>query len=118
MMGRYPWPVHMPEMENNAAEGRISAFLTVEEGGILNGQMKRLEDLYGSGIRLMTLMWNYENCIGYPASKDASVMWQGLKPFGIEVARRMNELGMIIDLSMRRMARSAMCWNMRQRAWW
>ena len=87
------------EMENNAAEGRISAFLTVEEGGILNGQMKRLEDLYGSGIRLMTLMWNYENCIGYPASKDASVMWQGLKPFGIEVARRMNELGMIIDLS-------------------
>ncbi|MFR9062906.1 MAG: membrane dipeptidase [[Clostridium] scindens] len=65
------------EMENNAAEGRISAFLTVEEGGILNGQMKRLEDLYGSGIRLMTLMWNYENCIGYPASKDASVMWQG-----------------------------------------
>ena len=41
----------------------------MEEGGILNGQMKRLEDLYGSGIRLMTIMWNYENCIGHPASK-------------------------------------------------
>ena len=36
------------ELEKNAAEGRISAFLTVEEGGILNGQMKRLEDLYGA----------------------------------------------------------------------
>ena len=83
----------------NAAAGKISAVLTVEEGGVLNGQIERLETLYERGVRLMTLMWNYENCIGHPNSRDTSVMWQGLKPFGMEVVDRMNALGMIIDVS-------------------
>ena len=39
--------------------------MTVEEGGILNGHMERLEELYQHGIRLMTPVWNYENCIGW-----------------------------------------------------
>lgn len=87
------------EMRENEESGRISAFLTVEEGGILNGEMERLEALYGKGVRLMTLLWNYENCIGYPNSMDQAVMNQGLKPFGIEVVRRMDEMGMIVDVS-------------------
>ncbi len=87
------------EMEQNAGEGKISAFLTVEEGGILNGEMERLDVLYDRGIRLMTLMWNYENCIGHPNSRDGAAMSLGLKPFGIDVVRRMEELGMIADVS-------------------
>ena len=78
---------------------KISAFLTIEEGGILEGDMSRLECLYDEGVRLMTLLWNYENCIGYPNSRDRNVMEKGLKPFGIEVVHRMNELGMMIDAS-------------------
>ncbi len=78
---------------------KISAFLTIEEGGILEGNMSRLECLYNEGARLMTLLWNYENCIGYPNSRDRNVMEKGLKPFGIEVVQRMNELGMIVDVS-------------------
>lgn len=87
------------EMQKNEEEGKISAFLTVEEGGILNGEMERLDTLYGKGVRLMTPLWNYENCIGYPNSRDAAVMNRGLKTFGIEVVRRMDEIGMIIDVS-------------------
>lgn len=83
----------------NQKAGKISAFLTVEEGGILEGDMTRLEQLYDEGIRLITLLWNYENCIGFPNSKNENVMNKGLKPFGIEVVRRMNELGMIVDVS-------------------
>lgn len=91
----YSWQ----DVERNNLAGRISAMMTVEEGGILNGHIERLEELYQYGIRLMTPMWNYENCIGYPNSRDQSVMWQGLKPFGREVITRMGELGMIIDVS-------------------
>lgn len=80
-------------------ENKISAFLTIEEGGILEGKMNHLEQLYQEGVRLITLLWNYENCIGYPNSRDRNVMEKGLKPFGIEVVRRMNELGMMIDVS-------------------
>lgn len=87
------------DIMKNQAEGRISAILTVEEGGILNHKPERLEKLYQKGIRLMTLMWNHENCLGYPNSRERSVMEKGLKPFGIEVVKRMGELGMIVDVS-------------------
>lgn len=83
----------------NHAEKKISAILTLEEGGIINGDMAKLEELYDDGIRLVTLTWNFENCIGFPNSRDADVMAKGLKPFGFETVERMNELGMIVDVS-------------------
>ncbi len=100
---RYPEQIALArsveEMEKNEEAGKISAFLTVEEGGVLCSEMERLDVLYDKGIRLMTLMWNYENCIGHPNSRDRAVMSQGLKPFGVDVVRRMDELGMIVDVS-------------------
>lgn len=87
------------DFRENQKKGKLSAVLTIEEGGILEGDMSRLEQLWEQDIRLMTLLWNYENCIGYPNSKDKRIMEKGLKPFGFEVVERMNELGMMIDVS-------------------
>ena len=87
------------DMIQNDTTEKISAFLTVEEGGILGDDINRLQTLYDEGIRLITLTWNHENCIGYPNSKDEAIMQKGLKPFGIEVIEKMNQLGMIIDVS-------------------
>lgn len=87
------------EIRKYGEEGIISAILTVEEGGVLNGSMDRLEELYSQSIRLMTLTWNFENCLGFPNSRDRTAMAKGLKPFGREIIGRMNELGMIIDVS-------------------
>lgn len=87
------------EIKKNQEAGKMSAILTVEEGGILNGKMEHLEKLHAQGIRLITLTWNWENCIGFPNSREDAVMQQGLKPFGIEVVNRMNELGMLVDVS-------------------
>lgn len=87
------------ELMRQKEAGKIAAFLTIEEGGILEGCMDRLEALYAKGIRLMTLLWNHENCMGYPNSREKRVMAKGLKPFGLEVAERMQELGMLIDVS-------------------
>lgn len=47
----------------------------------------------------MTLTWNFENCIGYPNSDVSAVMRKGLKPFGHEVVERMQDMGMIVDVS-------------------
>jgi len=87
------------ELIANHDNGKMSAILTVEEGGILNGKMEYLEELYRQGVRLITLTWNHENCIGFPNSREQELMRRGLKPFGIEVVKRMNDLGMIIDVS-------------------
>ena len=80
-------------------ENRVAGVLTVEEGGVLNGRPERLEKLHARGVRLITLTWNYENCIGSPNSRDPEIMRRGLTPFGMQTVERMNELGMIVDVS-------------------
>ena len=83
----------------NKKRNKMSCILSIEDGQLLGGDIERLEELYGKGIRLITLLWNKENCIGFPNSSQEIIHQKGLKPFGIEVIKRMNELGMIVDVS-------------------
>lgn len=84
-------------MENNK-NGKLSAFITIEEGGVINGKLYNLRNFYRLGVRLITLTWNYPNEIGYPNCMEEH-MNTGLTSFGQEVVREMNELGMLIDVS-------------------
>ncbi len=84
---------------DNEREGIISSVKTVEEGGILNGNLGRLEQLYNRGIRLVTLTWNYPNCLGFPNSRERSDMQKGLTDLGIQAVKCMNQLGIIVDVS-------------------
>lgn len=87
------------EMMALKEQNRLAAVLTVEEGGIINNNLTRVDRLYEEGVRLITLMWNHENCLGYPNSTDMKIMRKGLKSFGIEVVRYMKEKKMLIDVS-------------------
>lgn len=91
--------VNVEDMEKNRDQGKVSAVFTVEEGGVLNGDLERLDVLRDLGVCLITLTWNYENCIGHPNSRSAKEMALGLKPFGVQVVERMNDLGMVVDVS-------------------
>ena len=51
------------DYKNNRANNKLSAFLTLEEGGILEDDITRLDTLYNKGVRAITLTWNYENCV-------------------------------------------------------
>lgn len=82
----------------NEKNGDVSAFLTIEDGRSIQS-IETLERYFSMGIRLVSLTWNYENVLGYPNSKNAQEMQKPLKPFGIEVIQRMNELGMLVDVS-------------------
>lgn len=86
------------EMIENKEQGKLSAFLTIEEGGVLKGEIENLRSLYQLGVRLITLTWNYPNEIGFP-NCEAQYRQQGLTTFGKEVVKEMNSLGMIIDTS-------------------
>ncbi|MBP2630106.1 MAG: Zn-dependent dipeptidase, microsomal dipeptidase [Firmicutes bacterium] len=86
------------EMMDNQAMGKISAFLTIEEGGVIKGRMANLRNFHRLGVRLMTLTWNYPNEIGYP-NFEWKYQKHGLTAFGKEVVAEMNRLGMIIDVS-------------------
>lgn len=86
------------ELINNSKEGKISAFLTIEDGGVLEGNINNLYNLFESGVRLITLTWNYPNELGYP-NYNYRYKDKGITLFGKEVIQEMNRLGMIIDVS-------------------
>lgn len=83
----------------NKTAGKMSGFLTFEDGRAIDGKLDNLKKYYDRGIRLITLTWNYQNCFGYPNSLNPSVMNQGLTDFGKEGIRYMNDLGIMIDVS-------------------
>lgn len=78
-------------------KGHLAALLTVEDGGIIYEDMKRLDTLYKMGVRMMSLTWDYSNSLGHPNLPETREL--GLTAFGHDVVARMNELGMIIDVS-------------------
>lgn len=86
------------ELTANQASGKISTFLTLEEGGAIAGSLENLRNFYRLGVRLITLTWNYPNEIGYPHI-DPAFTKQGLTEFGLQVVTEMNRLGMLIDVS-------------------
>jgi membrane dipeptidase len=94
------------DYEENLAAKRLSALLTMEEGAPLAGRLDRLQEFYDLGVRMLTLTWNFKNEIGFPNS----IYWdneqqkldseqKGLTKQGIAIVQRMEELGMIIDVS-------------------
>jgi membrane dipeptidase len=82
------------EVEAAFREGRSAAILTIENGAALGGSMDNLERMAGYGVKIMTLTWNAENEIGGGSQSDA-----GLKPFGRDIIRRMEELKVAVDVS-------------------
>ncbi len=87
------------DVERNHAAGKMSSILTVEDCVTLDGKIDRVDDYYRRGVRMAALTWNYENSLGYPQSADSEMHMMGLKPFGIEAVERMNELGIVVDVS-------------------
>lgn len=87
------------ELEANQKAGKISAFLTIENGCPVDGRMENIKRYYDMGVRLMTLTWNDANCFGYPHSTKREEMESGLTDFGKEAVSYMQELGMIVDVS-------------------
>ena len=91
---------------NNQNNGLVSAILSIEEGGVIDGVLSNVDYFYERGVRMICINWNFYNGIGYPNFKltekpDFTTPndEKGLTPFGIDVIRRMEKLGMIIDVS-------------------
>lgn len=83
----------------NQEKGLISSILSIEDSVSLEGKIERVDEFYEKGVRMMSLTWNWENSLAYPQSNEPDKMQLGLKTFGIDAVRRMEELGIIIDVS-------------------
>ena len=77
-------------------KGKIKAFLSLE-GGDPIGDLETLDYFYNEGIRLIALTWNNSNHIAGGAD-DVDDEY-GLSDFGKRVIERMDEIGIITDVS-------------------
>ena len=87
------------DIKNNEKDGKLSAILTVENAIPLEGRIERLQEFFADGVRMMSFTWNQENETGYPNDAVPARNQRGLKPFGLECLSKMNELGIIADVS-------------------
>ena len=90
---------NMPDVARNAAEGKVSGMLSMEDGRAAEGSFEKIRYFHDMGIRVMGLTWNHANCFGYPNSPDPDEMGKGLTAFGKEALSCMEEMGMLIDVS-------------------
>ena len=81
-------------LEYEKSKNKNRAFLAVEGGKLLSGDISRLDVLYKNDVRFLTLVWNGLCKIGGAFNTD-----EGLTDFGKKVVQRCEELGIIIDLS-------------------
>ena len=89
------------EILENREKGIMSALLTIEEGEAIEGSIEKLEHFYNRGVRMMTLTWNFANQLAYPTYVYEGKIdtERGLTDKGIEVIKKMWELGMIVDVA-------------------
>ncbi len=84
-------------------EKKLAAMYGVEGGHMIENKLDNLNTFYNRGVRYMTLTWNNSTDWATSAwdetSNAATLKNKGLTDFGKQVVKRMNELGMMIDLS-------------------
>ena len=76
-------------------DGRIGLFLGLEGCHALEGRLESIEGLYEQGLRWLALTWNLSNELGDGTGTEER---GGLTPFGRDVIRMANRLGIIVDL--------------------
>jgi membrane dipeptidase len=81
---------------------KLGAMMGVEGGHMIEGDINKLDSFYKRGVRYMTLTWN--NSTSWASSaRDETLhpdsQHNGLSQFGMQVVARMNQLGMLVDLS-------------------
>lgn len=82
------------------ASGLLAGIPGIEGGHSLEESLDELEWFFEHGVRVLTLVWN--NHLAWIRSCQPGAgpeVPQGLSEFGRSVVRRMNELGMVVDLS-------------------
>ena len=91
------------QLQEALKQKKLAAMLGVEGGHMIEDKLENLDKLFERGARYMTLTWNNSTSWATSAKdeteKKDALLHKGLTAFGKQVVKRMNELGMIVDVS-------------------
>lgn len=101
LVARYPDALELArtaaDVERIHAAGRISALIGIEGGHAIENSLATLERFFARGARYLTL--THSRNTDWADSATDAPQSQGLAPFGIEVVKTCNRLGMLVDIS-------------------
>ena len=98
------------QLDHAVKEHKLACMMGVEGGHMIEDDLNKIDSFHNRGVCYMTLTWNNNNSWATSAEYesghqkkngvvDTTSQKKGLNDFGKEVIRRMNKLGMMIDLS-------------------
>ncbi|MFQ5668928.1 MAG: dipeptidase [Acidobacteriota bacterium] len=101
LVERYPDTLELAltagELRAAHARGRVGSLIGMEGGHMIENSLPALRNAYRLGVRYMTL--THSDNVDWADSATDEPVHGGLTPFGKEVVREMNRLGMLVDLS-------------------
>jgi membrane dipeptidase len=101
MIARYPDKLSLAltadDIERAQRQGRIASLIGMEGGHSINSSIPTLRMMHRLGARYMTLTHSLN--VPWADSATDTPKLDGLSPFGEEIVREMNRLGMLVDLS-------------------
>ena len=91
------------EIYRAVKEKKLAVMFGVEGGHMIENDLSKLDALFKRGAKYMTLTWNNSTSWATSAldetTRGDSLKHKGLTDFGKQVVKRMNELGLLLDLS-------------------
>src|SRR5579871_5468818 len=91
------------ELFTAVKEKKLACMMGVEGGHMIEDDLNKLDSLFKRGVRYMTLTWNNSTSWASSAKDEAGNTVpnpkKGLNDFGKQIVKRMNELGMMVDIS-------------------
>jgi len=101
VVGRYPDELEIAtrstDLKRIAGSGKRAVYLGMENGYPVGNDLGMLDMYYGRGIRYITLCHSENNDICDSSTDTAE--FDGLSSFGEQVVDRMNDLGIMVDIS-------------------
>lgn len=96
------------DLQTAVRQKKLGAMLGVEGGHMIEDRLDYLDSLFNRGVRYMTLTWNNSTSWATSAMDETKPIPEhslqperkkGLTDFGKQIVKRMNTLGMIVDVS-------------------
>ena len=84
------------DVEQAKKQGKLGVLINFQNSAAIGLDLKNLDTFYDMGLRQIQLTFNWRNWVGDGCTERTQA---GLSYFGVDMVHRMNELGMLVDVS-------------------